>query len=170
MNLKNNFKNLIKVISALILSTLIIFLCAFSVNYYKISSSVKVACAKYNVDKSLALSIIYVESKFNKNATSSKGAVGLMQIMPKTANFVCKKYGIGSGNLKNVDYNVTVGVAYLNYLFDKYLDVVIVLACYNAGEGNVVKWLKNGSLSVKNIPFKETYNYVKRVIRYQKVF
>lgn len=140
----------------------------FPLKYKKEIKDISYSCG---IDPAFVASIIKVESNYKKNAISSKGAVGLMQIMPSTAlAFGYNDFKIEE-SLKDPLYNIMIGVLFLKYLFDKYGDEVTVLACYNAGEGSVIRWL-NGEkkLSVDKIEYKETYDYVNRVIRLKKIY
>lgn len=133
---------------------------------------------KYNVDKSLIFAVINAESRFKENATSFKGAKGLMQIMPDTALWIADKASIKNITLDNffeVDNNIHLGVWYLSYLLNKYENKGVALSAYNAGVGNVYKWLDNPNYSLNgktlhNIPFKETKNYVKKVTTLEKLY
>ncbi len=123
----------------------------------------------------LVHSVIKAESNFNNKVKSSKGAVGVMQILPSTANFIVEKYSLKKGDLYDAEYNILIGVFYIKYLEKKFLYVENVLAAYNAGEGNVIKWLKdirysNDGKSLDDIPFEETRNYVKRVKKFYKIY
>lgn len=127
---------------------------------------------EYNLDPFLVASVINVESKYDKNATSPKDARGLMQIGESTGQWASEVLAIDSYTsdmLYDPEINIRIGTWYLNQLnkeFDNNLD--LVLAAYNAGSGNVNKWLldeeysKNGE-DIHTIPFKETKNYLKRV-------
>ena len=159
-------KKIIVILLVLVLVAPILFYGVILVKFNSVKSDIYSACNRYNIDKNLVISIAYVESKFNKNAVSSSGAIGVMQIMPQTAEFIIKNNAIvGLNDLFDVKTNVEIGVLYLKYLFEKYSDEIIVIASYNAGEGNTQKWLENGTLNAEKIPFTETYNYVKKVMK-----
>jgi soluble lytic murein transglycosylase-like protein len=117
----------------------------------EVDNAVVMAAARHNVDANLVRAVIKVESNFNSNAVSSKGAMGLMQLMPKTAR---------SLNVKNpfdAQQNVDAGVRHLKYLLQNYGgDVNLTLAAYNAGEGAVAR-----SAGVPR--YAETQNYVRRI-------
>lgn len=136
---------------------------------------------KYDVEPYLIASIINSESKFNKKAISSKGAVGLMQIMPKTGQWVIEKISgeilelnviydknSNSGILLNAEDNIKIGTYYLSYLLKKFSDLNVAICAYNAGEGTVAGWLKNKNYSADGktldfIPYQETQLYLNKV-------
>ena len=125
---------------------------------------------QYSVDGSLVASVINVESRYKSAAVSSKGALGLMQIMPETAKMFSEKT-IEVEDLFNPGINIEFGIKYLSYLFCKYDDEITVLACYNAGEGTVIKWMGDDNLLSKSeIEYKETYNYVNRVQKLKAIY
>ena len=123
-------------------------------------------CNEYKVQKSLAYAVIKAESNFKTDVVSSKGAVGLMQIMPSTATFVANSIDKKSFDLKNPRDNIQIGIYYLSYLQTKFDDVTFVVASYNAGENKVKKWLEKGG----KLLFDETEIYVKKVKRNIKIF
>lgn len=127
-------------------------------------------CEIYGVERSLIYAIIKTESSFNSNANSSKDAKGLMQITPSTASFIAEKLKIDSFDIYSVDDNVRFGCWYVSYLFMRFSDEHTVISAYNAGEGRVSEWLNNKEYSVDGIrlikiPYEETKNYVKKVMR-----
>jgi soluble lytic murein transglycosylase len=114
------------------------------------------ACERHGVEPSLVHAIVRVESDFNPYALSRKGAMGLMQLMPQTAVDMNVK------NSFNPIENIDGGVKYLRYLIDRYEgNLSLALAAYNSGETAVKRW---GTIP----PFKETQNYVQRILKIYK--
>lgn len=125
---------------------------------------------EYEVDPYLTAAVIKVESGFSPKAISSKGAVGLMQLMPETAKWSADKMGIRdfeTEQLKDPELNIKIGTWYLKTLQNEFGDdMTLVLAAYNGGRGNVAKWLKNDKLvdaREDGIPFDETREFVIKV-------
>lgn len=126
----------------------------------------------YNVDKYLVHSIIRTESFFDENAVSSKGAMGLMQIMPDTGLWVAEKLNLENfceEDLFDPEKNIMIGVWYISYLSDKFDgNISNIIAAYNAGPTNVSNWLAQKEFSsdgenLINIPFEETKKYSEKV-------
>lgn len=124
------------------------------------------ASEEFGVEKALVYAVIRTESKFRPGAKSGAGAVGLMQLLPETAEWIAGKSGEEVGDLYDPEQNVRLGTAYLKYLLGKF-SLSDALAAYNAGEGNVARWIESG---VTEYPYAETRNYVKRVRRSLKVY
>jgi len=117
----------------------------------EVDASIVMAAARHNVDPNLVRAVIKVESNFNSNAVSRKGAMGLMQLMPATARELKVK------NPFDPDQNVDAGVRHLKALLESYGgDVKLTLAAYNAGSGAVAR-----SAGVPR--FAETQDYVRRI-------
>jgi soluble lytic murein transglycosylase-like protein len=117
----------------------------------EIDSSIVMAAARHNVDPNLVRAVVKVESNFNSNAVSRKGAMGLMQLMPSTARSLKVK------NPFDPEQNVDAGVRHLKQLLENYGgDVNLTLAAYNAGSGAVAR-----SAGIPH--FAETQNYVRRI-------
>jgi len=116
------------------------------------------AADRYEVDLALIKAIIMVESNYNPNAISRRGARGLMQLMPGTAE------ALGVGDSFNPEHNINAGVRYFKKLLDQFDgDVKLALAAYNAGSTKVKKY--NGIP-----PFKATHRYIKRVFKYHQYY
>jgi soluble lytic murein transglycosylase len=116
----------------------------------------------YRLDPALLAAVIYQESKFRPTVKSTSGAIGLMQLLPDTAEGIAIHTG-GSrfrvADLYTPEINVRYGAWYLRHLLDKYGDERTALAAYNAGQENVDEWRRDG----RGIPFAETRHYVDRV-------
>ena len=134
------------------------------------SSIVRGHAVHYHLDAALLAAVIETESKFNTDARSSAGAVGLMQLTPSTAKGIAQYTG-GSrfrvSDLTNPEINVRYGAWYLRHLLDRYHESErLALAAYNAGEDNVDRWQK----AHEGIQFDETRDYVAKVERLQKIY
>ena len=113
--------------------------------------------------------MIYQESKFDAGARSSSGAIGLMQLLPETAQGIAARTGGTSFVLEDLyepEINVRYGAWYLRHLLDKYGDEATALAAYNAGQTNVDRWRREGT----GIRFAETRHYVDRVAELKEVY
>lgn len=150
---------------------------------------------KNNLDKYLVYAVIKVESNFKPEATSTAGAIGLMQLMEETAverlNVISSSENSSNENnllnaasineetdssepdnndLYDPETNIKIGTSYLAYLIELYDgNIVLALTAYNAGLGNVEKWIKDGIIKadgsdIENIPYKETENYVRKIL------
>jgi len=133
------------------------------------SEYVRVHARENHLDPALLAAVIYQESKFDTGARSSSGAIGLMQLTPATAKGIAIRTGgsaFRTADLYDPEINIRYGSWYLHDLFAKYRDEKLVLAAYNAGQGNLDRWLANG----QPIEFAETRAYVSRVERLQQVY
>jgi peptidoglycan lytic transglycosylase len=123
----------------------------------------------YRLEPALLAAVIYAESKFRADAKSSSGAIGLMQLLPSTADGIALHTGgtnFRRSDLYDPEINVRYGAWYLRHLLDKYDDEQEALAAYNAGQHNVDRWLASGS----GIRFRETRAYVDHVEELKRIY
>lgn len=130
---------------------------------------------KYGVPKELIFAVIKAESNFESSAKSSAGAIGLMQIMPSTHEWLAGKLGEPAltALLYDPDTNIKYGAYYLKYLYSRFGSWEKAIIAYNWGEGNFSNFLeKEGYTEGKynTIPVRETRNYVKRVLSYWEAY
>ena len=133
------------------------------------SEFVRVHAREHRLDPAFVAAVIYQESKFNSEARSSSGAIGLMQLTPETARGIAiRTHGnaFRTNDLYNPEINIRYGAWYLQNLFAKYHSERLVLAAYNAGQGNVDRWRAQG----RSIEFPETAAYVRRVEQLQRIY
>ena len=133
------------------------------------SEYIRVHAKSHALDPALVAAVIYQESKFDPNAKSRSGAIGLMQVTPETAHGIAVRTGgaaFHTSDLYNAEINIRYGAWYLKNLFTKYGSEELVLAAYNAGQGNVDRWRASG----RPIEFAETKAYVKRVENLQRIY
>ena len=170
---------------------LIVFWCFFGLCFFYEYYSKKVLyplgyreevldCAReYDLNPALVFAIIRVESGFDSNAQSGKGATGLMQITTETGKYIAEKLKVVNYDLFDAKTNIRFGCFYVRYLTDGFADARTAIAAYNAGEGNVRIWLENKAYSddgrtLKEIPFKETRVYVNKIYesfrKYKKLY
>jgi soluble lytic murein transglycosylase len=121
-----------------------------------------------DLDPSLIAAVIYAESHF-RDQTSAAGARGLMQITPQTADEIARRSGgteFEQGDLGTPQINISYGSWYLRWLLDHYGgNETLAVAAYNAGTGNVDKWIATDpGLRANEIPFPETREYVAKVL------
>jgi soluble lytic murein transglycosylase len=133
------------------------------------SEYVRVHAREDGVDPALLAAVIYQESKFDAGAKSRSGAIGLMQLTPTTAHGIAIRTGgskFRTGDLLDPEINIRYGAWYLGELVRKYRSERLALAAYNAGQGNVDRWLQSG----QSIRFPETRAYVDRVEHLKHVY
>lgn len=139
--------------------------------------------SRYKVDCYLVAAVIKVESKFQHDVRSHRGAVGLMQLMPDTAEWIAQRLGerdYTDTELHDPDRNLRYGIWYLADLEEEFKgNDVLALAAYNAGRGNVREWMEDYGwqddfTDVQDIPYGETRAYVKQVLslqgKYRKLY
>ncbi len=160
----------------ILVATYLYFIVNYPLSYQNI---IKKYSEVYGIDPYLVAAIINVESKYDKNAISKKEARGLMQISPITGNWAAEELGIDNFNLDMLfepEVNIMIGTWYLDILWEEFDgNFQLILAAYNAGSGNVDKWLKDkrystDGKSLTNIPFQETREYVDRVNKNIKIY
>ena len=148
----------------------------------KYQAEVEQAAKKYGVDKYLIYGVIKTESNFDPTAVSAAGAVGLMQLMPESFEWLqtyyvddaYKDYTVG--DLVNAEINIDYGTHLLSLMLERYENVEDTAVCaYNAGPGNVDGWLENKEYSddgktFKYVPVAETEEYRKRVAQHKNIF
>ncbi|MBP2663259.1 MAG: mltC 1 [Firmicutes bacterium] len=132
-----------------------------------------------DIDPFLIAGVIRTESKFSSQARSPKGALGLMQIMPETGRWIAEQLGeqeYRTADLTDPDINIRFGSWYLSSLKKEFGgNEVLVLAAYNGGRGNVKQWIVRYGWNedfddVQQIPFKETREYVEKVLYSKKKY
>ena len=142
------------------------------------ASLIREQAAEKHLDPALIAAVIYAETKFDPR-TSSAGALGLMQILPSTAEFLAHLSGgvsFQTGDLATPAVNIAYGSYYLRYLLNHYQgNEMLAVAAYNAGLANVDEWVararaEGGQLSESEIPFPETREYVRRVLDAQRAY
>ena len=166
-------KKVLSIFFVLVFVTIILFVVFnFFVYKRKYSNYVLQFSKEYNLDETLVYAVIKAESNFDKNAVSKSGALGLMQIIPNTAKWIAEEIGEEYELYKmfEPETNIKYGCYYLRYLFDKFQDMDIVIAAYNAGENAVLDWIENGELKPESIDYKETKKYLFRVKGYYNVY
>lgn len=140
------------------------------------SEIISVYAEEYDVEENLIYAVIKAESNFNSEAVSNREAIGLMQIVEDTAIDVANKNQINidteniTEELLDIDNNINIGTKYLSTLLTQYGNVEVALAAYNAGIGTVNNWIEKQIIQadgsdIENIPYKETNNYVRKILR-----
>ena len=124
------------------------------------------AAAAESVSAALLWAIMRQESAYDRQARSKAGALGLLQLMPKTASQLAGR-SVPEDSLTDAGLNVRLGARYVRALLREFGDARAVLASYNAGEDAVRRWKRDGAPIddewVERIPYRETRDYVKQV-------
>ncbi len=125
---------------------------------------------EFDVPEALIYAVIRTESSFDPEAKSSVGAIGLMQLMPDTLDWLSRLLDedAPTGEINDPETNIKYGTYYLRHLYNRFGSWETAIAAYNAGHGRVTAWLKNkeysdDGINLKSIPFEETKNYVNKV-------
>jgi soluble lytic murein transglycosylase len=139
-------------------------------------SDIKASAINHKVDPYLVAAIIRAETNYKTGKASKKGAIGIMQIMPDTAQWIIESAKFSNVQLTDIerraDVSIELGSWYLGSLHEQFdHNAIAAVAAYNAGPGNVRSWLNDGvwdgtKETVEQIPFGETRHYIQRVIYY----
>ena len=138
----------------------------------KYSQEVEENAAEFGVDESLIYAVIRTESGFRPEVESYAGAVGLMQLMPETFEWLQYKLNgdviYTTEQLRSADVNIRYGTYFLAYLIGRYGDEAVACAAYNAGAATVDTWLADSRYSsdgatLREIPYQETARYVEKI-------
>ncbi len=179
-NAKRNIITVVAVIGAVFLFLCLLF---FGGKFYlksvyplKYESIVNANATAFQLPPSLIFAVIHTESHFDSRAVSSAGAKGLMQLMDGTYEWIQTKFTEEPAPLSQIfepEINIRCGAKVLQVLLAQFDTLETALAAYNAGSGNVSRWLKNPEYSADGvtltvIPLTETKNYVSRVLKAQK--
>lgn len=142
----------------------------------EILSLIDANAGRYGISKELLQAVILTESHYDSRAVSRTGALGVMQLMPETAEWVSEVSGLPDTDLADPAENIPLGAWYLDYLIGKYDgNLVLALAAYNAGHGNVDEWMETYGWApdfaeISDIPFPETREFVRAVIESRDAF
>ena len=142
------------------------------------SSIVSYEAREHSLEEALVYSIIKAESNFDPEAISRVGAVGLMQLMPSTFDWLLMRDGypdLTEEDMARPEINIRYGCRYLEFLSEKYSAIGTIAAAYNAGHGAVDGWLKDPNYSddgihLKNIPYPETAAYAEKVVGFYEKY
>ena len=177
--MKNSSEKAVNVAKILVVAIVILILTVvlrkiiIKITYpQKYSEYVEKYAKEYQIEKELIYAMIKAESNFKVDAISNKQALGLMQLLESTAYEVAEEIEkeITKKEILNPETNIHLGTKYLANLLNKYGNIELAIAAYNAGIGNVDSWIEDGIIKengqdIENIPFKETNNYVRKILR-----
>lgn len=180
---------MIKIKKKTIVFTILLLVCLLVVGYFasiefkkyrypkRYEEFVTKYAEEYNVPKELVFAVIFAESSFDEDAKSPAGAIGLMQLMPDTYDWLSRiiDESYVEGDIYKPENNIKYGVAYLSYLYNKFGNWDTAVAGYNAGHGRVAQWLSDtrytdDGILLKEIPYEETANYVLKVNRVKEIY
>ena len=139
------------------------------------------AADEYNLEPGLLSAVIFAESRFQENATSHVGAMGLMQMMPSTFAEIQQRRGesLSSDSLYDPYISIDYGASYLGYLYNHFGDIYTACAAYNAGIGTIEGWLldedySEDGVTLYYIPYGETADYVEKIrdatVKYNELY
>jgi soluble lytic murein transglycosylase len=154
----------------------------------KYKETIAANAANFELDPYLIAAIIRVESNYDAKKISHRQAIGLMQIMPETSDYIVDRkqlHDVSREQLQIPAHNIYVGSAYVKVLQETFVEklqtldgksqIALLAAAYNAGPGSTAEWVLDGTwdgtyTTLQNIPFGETRHYVQRVIYYYKKY
>ena len=182
--MKNGNKKTVNVAKILVVAVIILILTIvlrniiIKISYpQKYGEYVEKYAKEYQVEKELIYAMIKAESNFKADAISNKQAIGLMQLLESTAYEVAGEIEqeITKEEILDPGTNINLGTKYLSNLLNKYGNIELAVAAYNAGIGNVDSWIEKGTIQrdgtdIENIPFKETNNYVRKILRDYQIY
>lgn len=182
--MKNSSEKAVNVAKILVVAIVILILTVvlrkiiIKITYpQKYSKYVEKYAEKYSLEKELIYAMIKAESNFKADAISNKEAIGLMQLLESTAYEVAEEIEqeITKEDILNPETNIHLGTKYISNLLNKYGNIELAVAAYNAGIGNVDSWIEKGTIKkdgtdIQNIPFKETNYYVRKILRDYKIY
>jgi soluble lytic murein transglycosylase len=137
----------------------------------KYEEAIRQASEENDLEPTFVAAVIYTESRFRPGVKSHQEAYGLMQLLPQSARYIQRNSGI-EGDFRDPRVNIKLGTWFLGYLNDRYDgDERLMLAAYNSGEGSVDAWTSDEGFDIeKDIPYKETREYVERVLEAQNTY
>ena len=167
-------KKLIKLAITVIILILLSICSIYMMFPMKYKEDISKYSKEYDIDPFLVSAIINVESGFDKNAKSHKDARGLMQIREITGNWASENISmeIKEEDYYNPEHNIQIGCWYISVLRKQYGNSIeLIAAAYNAGMGNVNKWIDEGRrIEEGDVPFEETKNYILKVKNNYKIY
>lgn len=183
-NLRTIKKSIISIFSIVIILILLFSIIRIqdivikSIYPQKYNEYVEKYALEYGVDSMLIYAIIKAESNFKPGIKSNSNAMGLMQLLDETAKETAKKIGLDytEGCLYDPETNIRLGIKYYSELLEEYdNNYMLALTAYNAGTGNVKKWIEQGIIksdgsNIEDIPYKETNNYVRKIVRDYNIY
>lgn len=183
-NLRTIKKSIISIFSIVIILILLFSIIRIqdivikSIYPQKYNEYVEKYALEYGIDSMLVYAIIKAESNFKPDIKSSSNAMGLMQLMEETAIETAGKIGIEytEGCLYDPETNIRLGIKYYSELLEEYdNNYMLALTAYNAGTGNLKKWIEQGIIkpdgsNIEDIPYKETNNYVRKIVRDYNIY
>jgi len=134
-------------------------------------ATIREASEKNDLEPAFVAAVIYTESRFRPDVQSHQDAYGLMQLLPQSARYIKRNSGI-EGDYRDPEVNIELGTWFLGYLDERYEgNERFMLAAYNSGEGSVDAWTSGKNFDIeKDIPYKETRQYVDRALEAQKTY